>query len=271
MKGEAATPRSLDISNRDAFYRAVLDNLNALNIPYLVGGGHAFELYSALGRNTKDLDLFVRPADVKLILAEFVAAGYKTELSFPHWLGKIFCAQHFIDVIFSSGNGVCAVDNGWFEHSVAGEFLGLSVMFCPPEEMIWTKSFVMERERYDGADVVHLLRACAARIDWHRLLARFGPHWRVLFGHLILFGYIYPSDRSLVPSWLMVELLDRLGAESVEAASASRICRGTLLSRNQYRGDVEMWGYIDARHLPHGSMTAEDAKNWTAAADLRAK
>lgn len=31
MKGEAATPRSLDISNRDAFYRAVLDDLNALN------------------------------------------------------------------------------------------------------------------------------------------------------------------------------------------------------------------------------------------------
>ena len=77
MKGEAATPLSLDISNRDAFYRAVLDDLNALNIPYLVGGGHAFELYSALGRNTKDLDLFVRPADVKLILAEFVAAGYR--------------------------------------------------------------------------------------------------------------------------------------------------------------------------------------------------
>jgi hypothetical protein len=40
-------------------------------------------------------------------------------------------------VIFSSGNGVCAVDNGWFERLVAGEFLDLSVMFCPPEEMIW--------------------------------------------------------------------------------------------------------------------------------------
>jgi hypothetical protein len=68
----------------------------------------------------------------------------------------------------------------------------------------------------------------------------------------------------------MAELLDRLGAESVEPASASRICRGTLLSRNQYCGDVEMWGYIDARHAPHGSMTAEDAKNWTAAADAPA-
>jgi hypothetical protein len=26
------------------------------------------------------------------------------------------------------------------------------VIFCPPEEMIWSKAFVMERERYDGAD-----------------------------------------------------------------------------------------------------------------------
>ena len=31
----------------------------------------------------------------------------------------------------------------------------------PAEEIIWTKAFIMERERYDGADVAHILRACA--------------------------------------------------------------------------------------------------------------
>ena len=31
----------------------------------------------------------------------------------------------------------------------------------PAEEMIWSKAFIMERERYDGADVAHILRACA--------------------------------------------------------------------------------------------------------------
>lgn len=265
MRAKAAT--LLNGSSKDSFYRLVIEELNALDIPYLVGGGHALEIYSALGRATKDLDLCARPADVKSIFAKLAARGYKTELSFPHWLGKIFCARHFIDVIFSSGNGICAVDDGWFEHAVAGEFLGLPVRFCPPEEMIWAKSFVMERERYDGADVAHLLRACAARTDWHRLLARFGPHWRVLLSHLVLFGFIYPSETSLIPSWVMDELVDRVRDDAVQPPSAAQLCRGTLLSRSQYRGDVEMWGYADARHLPDGSMTVDDAKNWTAAAD----
>jgi hypothetical protein len=58
------------------------------------------------------------------------------------------------------------------------------------EETIWSKAFVMERERYDGADIAHLLRASAERLDWHRLLERFDAHWPVLLSHLILFGFI---------------------------------------------------------------------------------
>ena len=61
----------------------------------------------------------------------------------------------------------------------------------------------MERERYDGADVAHLLRAHGDRLDWPRLLRRFGPHWRVLLSHLVLFGFIYPGERALVPAWVM--------------------------------------------------------------------
>ena len=53
----------------------------------------------------------------------------------------------------------------------------------------------MERERYDGADIAHLLRARADQLAWRRLLRRFGPHWRVLLGHLVLFGFVYPGER----------------------------------------------------------------------------
>ena len=62
--------------------------------------------------------------------------------------------------------------------------------------MIWTKAFVMERERYDGGDVAHLLLKCSEQLDWHRLVSRFDSHWRVLLSHLILFGYIYPSEKT---------------------------------------------------------------------------
>src|SRR5215475_4294406 len=55
----------------------------------------------------------------------------------------------------------------------------------PTRRNTLSKSYVMERERYDGADIVHLLHACSAQFDWHRLLERFGAHWRVLLNYLI--------------------------------------------------------------------------------------
>jgi hypothetical protein len=253
------------MSNRQDFYRSVLEVFNESKIRYLVGGGHAVELYSGISRKTKDMDIFVRPSDVEFALTTLAGSQFETKLCYPHWLGKIFSGRDYIDLIFSSGNGVCAVDGGWFEHAVVGEVYDVPVIFCPPEEMIWSKAFVMERERYDGADVAHLIRACAARLDWRRLLERFGPHWRVLLSHLILFGYIYPSEHPLVPSPVMGSLLDQLQIEKGGPLSRNRVCRGTLLSRTQYRDDVETWGYSDARYIPIGSLTAEEAANWTAA------
>jgi hypothetical protein len=48
------------------------------------------------------------------VLATLSASGCETELPFPHWLGKARCGDDFVDVIFSSGNGVAAVDDEWF-------------------------------------------------------------------------------------------------------------------------------------------------------------
>jgi hypothetical protein len=103
-------------------------------------------------------------------------AGYLTEVSFPHWLGKAHCGDYFVDVIYSSGNGVARVDDEWFQHAPRDQVFDLPVRLCPVEEMIWSKAFVQERERFDGADVAHLLLCCAPRLDWERVLRRFGAH-----------------------------------------------------------------------------------------------
>ena len=254
-------------AERYGFYRAVLESLKECQRPFLVGGGYALEQHVGILRDNKDLDVVVQPADASIIMAHLSDRGYQTKLCFPHWLGKIAGEKYFVDIIFSSGNGVCEVDPSWFEHAVPGEILGVKVKFCAPEELIWSKAFVMERERFDGADVAHIIRTCGSQLDWARLLKRFDAHWQVLLGHLILFDFIYPSERSLVPASLMRELLDRLQSEKGEPLSRNRVCRGTLLSRSQYRTDLERWGYQDARQLPCGSMTPEDAASWSAAAD----
>jgi hypothetical protein len=256
-------PARLDPKTRN-FYRLSLEILKQSSIPFLVGGAYALNRYTGIERHTKDLDIFVLPPDCPRVLRRFEEEGYRTELPFPHWLGKAFEDDNFIDVIFASGNGICRVDEEWFAHSVAGEVLGVPVRLCPAEETIWSKAFIMERERYDGADVAHLLRNRGRWLDWPRLVRRFGDHWPVLLNHLILFRFIYPGEREQVPERVMRALLRRLRQEIREQAPKDRLCQGTLLSRAQYLTDIEQWGYRDARLRPEGSMTPEEIEEWTA-------
>jgi hypothetical protein len=248
-----------------AFYQRAVRALNARGVRYLVGGAYAFARYTGIERHTKDFDVFVRPEDCPRVLDALAADGCQTEVPYPHWIGKAYCGDNYVDVIFSSGNGLARVDDEWFAQALDGEVLGLPVKLCPVEEMIWSKAFVMERERFDGADVMHLLRAQAEYLDWPRLLARFGADWRVLLSHLLLFGFVYPSERERIPAAVMRELLGRAQAEADSAPSNGRVCQGTLLSREQYLPDVGQWGYADARRTPRASMTPAQIAIWTEA------
>ena len=248
-----------------AFYIDALRKLQDTNIPFLLGGAFAFSHYSKIPRETKDLDVFVRPADCPRVLEAFDRLGYQTELPFPHWLGKIHRDAYFMDVIFNSGNGVARVDDLWFDHAPRAEVLGLIVRLSPAEEMIWSKAFIQERERFDGADVLHLLRETGPSLDWPRLLMRFGDYWRVLLSHLILFGFAYPDKRQNIPSWVMEELVRRLMVSRPNLTSD--VCYGTLLSREQFLYDVERLKYRDGRAEPDGPMTREQIEIWTAAID----
>jgi hypothetical protein len=248
------------LDTRD-FYRRSLEALDAAEVPYVVGGGYALAWYTGIHRHTKDLDVFVRSSDRDRTLDVLAAAGYRTEIWWPHFLAKALHGEAFIDVIYNSGNGLCPVDDDWFAHAVSGEVLGRPAPLCPPEEMIWGKSFVMERDRFDGPDLAHLLLACAGKLNWPRLIDRFASHERILLAHLLLFGYVYPSHRELVPT----EVLDTLQAKiRSEPAVTDRICQGTYLSKTQYLPDVRQWGYIDPRLRPVGPLSAEDIAKFEA-------
>jgi Nucleotidyl transferase of unknown function (DUF2204) len=247
------------------FYVKSLAVLNEAGVPFLVGGAYALAKHAGVERHTKDLDVFVQPGDRDAVLSALAAAGFRTEVTFPHWLAKAYGDDGFIDVIYSSGNGVVRVDEDWFSHASLGEILGVPVRLCPAEEMIWSKAYVQERERFDGADIAHLIRGRGETMDWARLRGRFGDHWRVLFGHLITFGFVYPAERDKVPGWLLKELCSRLVGEIDEPPPSGQICSGTLLSREQYLPDIGKWGYHDARLKPLGPMTPEEVTDWTAA------
>ena len=245
------------------FYRHALAILREAGIPHLVGGAYAFARYTGIERHTKDFDVFIRREDFGRTAWAFQKAGYKAELTFPHWIGKVFKGEDFVDLIYSAGNGVAVVDDRWFEHAVKETVFGVDVELIPAEEMIWSKGLIMERERFDGADVAHVLRAVGDRLDWPRLLERFGAYWRALYAHIVLFGFIYPSERDKVPAWVMHELARRMTDETQAGSTAEKICYGTIISRQQYLKDVGEWGYADAR-ATDAHMSEDEIEQWTA-------
>lgn len=121
----------------------------------------------------------------------------------------------------------------------------------------------MERERFDGADVAHTLKACGDTLDWNRLVKRFGSDWRVLWSHLILFGFIFPSKRNLIPLQLVKEFAARVLKEQSEPWVGDPVCNGTLLSRIQYELDLRV--FSDARKAVRSEMSNEEIQRWVEA------
>jgi hypothetical protein len=101
--------------------------------------------------------------------------------------------------------------------------------------------------------------------DGPRLVHRYGPHWRILLLHLVLFGFIYPGERGKVPEAVLSDHLARLRAEATVAPPAPNVCRGTLISREQFLVDVMERGFADPRLPPYGTMRSEDVEHWTQA------
>ena len=263
MSGKRAAATKARSSPND-FHLTSVGALQAANVPFLIGGAYVVEVYAGVSRRTKDFDLFIRPHDVDAALDALAHAGYETELTSSHWLAKARRGRDYVDLIFRAGNGLCEVDDSWFERAQDHELLGLHVKLSPPEETIWMKAYIMERERFDGADVAHILLSCAEKLDWQHLVQRIGPDCRVLLSHLVLFGYIYPSEQGRIPTTVMDDLIGRLRKEA-PAGGDKRLCRGTLLSRKQYLVDVHKRGFHDARLEKRVHMDSEDIAQWTKA------
>ncbi|MCK8500478.1 nucleotidyltransferase [Myxococcus faecalis] len=221
--------------------------LREAGVPFVVGGAYAYATYTGIYRDTKDLDLFPRKADAARALEVLEKDGWRTERTDEVWLYKAFKGEYFVDFIFSSGNGVAEVDDGWFEHARTSTIFGHECLVAPAEEMIWSKAFVAERERFDGADVNHLILKAGKQMDWERLMRRFDRYWEVLLSHLMMFRFAYPSERDLIPDWVMAELMRRTLDSMRDGGWEQKLCRGNLVSKVNYHVDIHHWGFGDGR------------------------
>jgi hypothetical protein len=227
-----------------AFYREALELLNNSGAQYMLGGAFAFFHYTGIFRDTKDLDVFCKWSEFPKIMKFFAGLGYKTELSDVRWLAKIFKNDYYIDIIFDTVNNICRVDDKWYEFAVEADFKGLKVKLIAPEELLWAKIYVQNRERYDGADVNHIMLKTGKNLDWKRLLSHMEQHWHLLLAQLIQFQFVYPSDfHEIIPKWLFDDLMARAHDQYELPPPKERVCRGPVIDQTQYSTDIKEWNY----------------------------
>lgn len=228
-----------------AAYSRAIETLIAAQVPFLVGGGFAVEVFVDAPRaRIKDLDLFLRPIDVGTALQALTHNGFVTRLHEPHWIAKAYDGDDFIDLIYATRNGLLEVDDQSFVDAPRQRVLGHEVAVQPVEEVIATKIFVMARDRFDVSDISHLILRFGERIDWRRLIERLAPHIEMLHVYLLLFQYIYPGQRAHVPSWVYDEV-DARARNARERASPDKSSRGLALDPVAFAIDIERWGFFD--------------------------
>lgn len=227
------------------FYTQVIRLLKMQKIDFLIGGTFAVRLYTGIQRDTKDLDLFCKAGDYPRILNMLSKNGYEVDVEDERWIAKAYKNKAYVDLIFGSANAITSVDDTWFRDAPSRKLFGMYIKVIPPEFLIWSKAFVQDRYKYDGSDIAHMILKKHDKIDWKRLLLHMEMYWEVLLVHLLNFRFVYPTQRGIIPKWLLEELLDRLGQQDTVPVPHMNVCRGRLFSREDYAVDVRKWGFAD--------------------------
>ena len=228
-----------------ALFREVLQILNQHQLPYAVAGAFALQHHTAIWRTTKDLDLFLPAEYVGGAIAHLEKVGLRCDVLDPAWLAKARRGNYFVDLITGMSNGIIRVDQCWIERSSPTEVFDVKTRVLAAEELLASKLFVQFRERYDGADMVHIIYATRGNLDWQRILSLAGEHYELLLSILVLFHYIYPACGSYVPDEVWNTLLGRL-QKSLARPEPTTSFRGTLLDEKMFAVDVNEWGLHDA-------------------------
>jgi Nucleotidyl transferase of unknown function (DUF2204) len=222
-------------------FREVLLVLEENRFPYAVSGAFALRQHTGICRFTKDLDLFMTAPTSREVLLHLEQRGFECEVRDPVWLAKVHKGEFFVDLITGMSNGVVVVEESWIERASPAVVHGVETRVLAPEELVASKIFVAKRERFDGADIAHVIFGTYPRFDWDRELQLVGEHWEMLLWSLLLFRYVYPAQTHFVPARIWSLLLQRLQNAIAEPDPRADF-RGSLVDENMFAIDINEWG-----------------------------
>jgi len=222
-------------------FREVMELMIRNKVQCVVSGAFALHEHTGIWRDTKDLDLFMPAHEVGLGLRLLAQDGFQTEVLDPVWLAKAWRGDYFVDLITGMSNGVVRVDYSWIKRAVRSEVFGVPIRVLAPEELIASKIFVTRRERFDGADICHVIYGTKGKIEWKRLFHLVGEHWEMLLWYMVLYHYVYPAYADYVPREIWNELLHRFKIE-LKYPNKHVEFRGSLIDEKMFAIDIEEWG-----------------------------
>lgn len=223
-----------------ALFREVLTALEQKQVPYAVSGAFALRAHTGICRFTKDLDLFMTAKTSREIFPYLRERGFDCVVSDPVWLAKARKGEFFVDMITGMSNGVIVVEDSWIERARPAVVHQVRTRVLAPEELVASKIFVAKRERFDGADIAHVIYGTCGSFDWERELQLVGEHWEMLLWSLLLFRYVYPAHTHHVPATIWRRLLRRFDRHIAQPQSNARF-RGSLVDENMFAIDVNEW------------------------------
>lgn len=228
-------------AEQQSLFREILTLFESHRLPYTVAGAFALREHTGICRDTKDLDLFLTAESAAVALQLLRDDGFECEICDPVWLFKAHRDGFFVDLITGMSNATIVVDDAWIQRSTPAQVWGVSTRVLAGEELICSKLFVTRRERFDGADIAHIIYGTHGRLDWSRILQLTGENWEILLWALVLFRYVYPAQTQYVPIDVWTDLLNRFG-EAVAVPDPNAPFRGSLIDDKMFAIDVNEWG-----------------------------
>ena len=186
--------------------------------------------------------------------------GFRCQVKDPVWLHKAHRNGFFIDLITGMSNAVITVDRSWIENSRPAMILDVRARVLAAEELLASKLFVVRRERFDGADVAHIIFASHGNLNWERVLALVGEHWEMLLFALVLYRYVYPAHSQYVPPWVWQRLLVRFSSELTNRNPSAKF-RGSLVDDNMFAIDVAEWGMENVLDVHRAQIKAANGRH----------
>jgi hypothetical protein len=120
----------------------------------------------------------------------------------PAWIYRGYDEGNIVDLIWAMANHSTFVDESWLRPIQHIRIHGLLLPLVPVEELIFSKLYVLQRERCDWPDLFNIVYRQAAWLDWKRMLELVGADTPLLGAMMRVYAWLCPEPASELPEWI---------------------------------------------------------------------